>query len=389
VWGENYVAANAYSASTIIACSDGGVCAGPTMAVIAQQNGTHVTINPVAGIVAGGGLPGADAGTPVTYTVDKGQYLQFTQLAELTGSPIQADAPIAVLGGSTLVDLPTNFARADHAEQMLLPVQALGSEYVAVRYRSRMPGTNESAPFRIVGVVDDTKLRYDPAPPPGAPFAINHGQVVEIDDPGPWVVSSQDSAHPFYFAQYMTGGSTVDQDAGGFVDGGPEAGQQYASIYYGMGDPEFVNVISPSQYLSGYTFFTDPTYPETNLVVVAVFDGLTMQFPTVTLDCAGELTGWQPLGTKGKYQYTRIDLSTGNFVGQNGCDNGVHTLSARLMGAPLGDAPAVGVTIWGWGSGATYNGTDDRDPNNTRWVSYAYPAGANITKLNTVVFPAK
>ncbi len=33
------------------------------------------------------------------------------------------------------------------------------------------------------------------------------------------------------------------------------------------GDPEFVNVVLPDQYLAAYTFFTDPTYPETNLVL--------------------------------------------------------------------------------------------------------------------------
>ena len=32
--------------------------------------------------------------------------------------------------------------------------------------------------------------------------------------------------------------------------------------------PEFVNVVPPGQFLPRYTFFTDPTYPETNLVVV-------------------------------------------------------------------------------------------------------------------------
>jgi hypothetical protein len=58
------------------------------------------------------------------------------------------------------------------------------------------------------------------------------------------------------------------------------------------------------------------------------------------------------------------------------------------------------VTIWGWGSGATYapdcidGGTAlipgaELNPAFTRWVSYAYPAGANITKLNSVIVPAK
>ena len=51
----------------------------------------------------GGGLPGADAGFPVTYTVDKGQYLQFTQLAELTGSPILSNKPVGVWGAASML----------------------------------------------------------------------------------------------------------------------------------------------------------------------------------------------------------------------------------------------------------------------------------------------
>jgi hypothetical protein len=380
VWGTNYIAANAYSFPPMIIDTPGGERAGPTMAIIAQADDTRVQIDPVAAIVGGGGLAGSPAGVPASYILNQGQYLQFTQPAELTGSPILSDKAVAVIGGSTLIDLPLTSSRADSAEQMLPPISALGSEYVAVRYRSRDPSTEESVPWRVVGVVDGTTLMYDPAPPPGAPLSINQGQVEQIDNPGPWVISSQDANHPFYFAQYMTGGSAVVNDA--------------SSPVYGQGDPEFVNVITPAQYLSGYTFFTDPTYPETNLVIVAALDPVTNQFPSVNLDCAGTLSGWQPVGKSGKYQFTRFDLSTGNFLGQKGCNNGVHTIEASLSGAPAGDAPAIGVTIWGWGSSATApcpgqdNGDADTNPNFTCWVSYAYPAGANITKLNSVVVPA-
>jgi hypothetical protein len=375
VWGTNYVAANAYSAPNAqIASPPFDMTAGPTMAILAQQDGTHVTINPVAPILAGGGLAGTAAQTPIVYAIDKGQYLQFTQPNELTGSPIQSDLPVAVIGGSTLMDVPvTQTMRGDSAEQMLPPVSALGSEYVAVRYRSRDPSTEESTRWRIVGAVDGTMLTYDPAPPPGAPLGIDHGEFAEIDDPGPWVVFSQDSNHPFYFAQYMTGGGNANSN----IDG--------------SGDPEFVNVIAPQQFLPRYTFFTDPTYPETNLVVIAAKDSLTNQFPSVNLDCAGTLTGWQAVGILGKYQFTRIDLSTGNYEGQNGCNNGVHTIQASLAGS-LSATGAIGVTIWGWGSIATYpfdeTAADEANPAFTKWVSYAYPAGANITKLNGVVVPA-
>jgi hypothetical protein len=334
--------------------------AGPTTVVIASQDGTHVTLSPTAAIVGGGGLAGTPTGVPVTYTVNHGQYLQLTQPAELTGTTVRADAPVAVIGGNTLMDLPLDRARADSAQQMLPPVRALGSEYVAVRYRSRLSTGEEVVPWRIVGAANGTVLTYEPSPPPGSPTTLAAQQLAEFQSTGPFVVRSQDAQHPFYVASYMTGGGDND----------------------GIGDPEFVNVVPPAQYLPRYTFFTDPTYPETNLVVVRVRDPSTGQFPDVTLDCAGVLGGWLPIGTSGTYQFARIDLSTGNFQGVGGCDNGVHVIRGPSLGARFG------VTVWGWGNDVTWppdNGAaDEANPRFTRWVSYGYPAGANFAVLNTL-----
>ncbi len=382
VWGTNYVAANAYRASTTFPD-----LSFPSMSVIAQADNTHVTINPVAAITAGSGVPGTAANTPITYTIDKGEYVQITQSAELTGSAIQSDNPIAVIGGNTLMDVPASQAsRADGAEQMLPPINALGSEYLGVRYRSRTrnahdtdPPGEEIVPWRIVGVVDGTTLTFDP-PLAGAPATVAARQVVEFNARGPFVVTSQDASHPFYFAQYMTGGYNF-----GPVESDPNGGG--GDIGGGEGDPEFVNVVTPSQYLPRYTFFTDPTYPETNLVITRVKDP-ALGFPSVALDCAGTLSGWTDIGTSGKYQFTRTDLSVNNFAGVGSCNNGVHTIVANFAGSPAAPVPQLGVTVWGWGSGRTYSGNDETNASFTRWVSYGYPAGANITTLNNVVLNA-
>jgi hypothetical protein len=296
---------------------------------------------------------------------------------------------VAVIGGSTLMDLPLNVPRADSAEQMLPPLRALGSEYVAVRYRNR-GALEESVPWRIVGAVDGTLLSFDP-PQPGSPTAVNAKQLVEFNAPGPFVVRSQDDAHPFYMASYMTGGCGVPFDPtvpnGCSAKGGP-------GWLDGTGDPEFVNVVPPAQFLPRYTFFTDPTYPETNLVVVRVRDPQTLRFPDVTLDCLGVLSGWAPVDAAGVYQMTRVDLSTGDFQGVGNCDNGVHTITGAIPNAPSGPGAPVasfGVTVWGWGNNVTYSGVDtpasESDPRSTRWVSYGYPAGANFKPLNAVSLP--
>ena len=134
--------------------------------------------------------------------------------------------------------------------------------------------------------------------------------------------------------------------------------------FNGEGDPEWVNVIPTAQYLDSYVLFTDPTYSETNLVVVRR-PGNDGQFADVVLDCAGPLQGWQPIG---QYQYTRVDLVTGDFQNVGNCSNGRHEIKS--------DVP-FGVTVWGWGSGAAGSFF-------TQYVSYAYPAGASVAKINEV-----
>jgi len=374
VWDKNYVAANAYAASG----PGGGL---PTLAILGQADNTHVRVKPTAAIQGGGGILASPANVSAAYVVNKGQYLQFTQTNELTGSAIQADQPIAVIGGSTGMNVPVGRIREDAAEQMLPPVHALGSEYVGVRYRSRDPAGEETVPWRIVGVVDGTRLTFDP-PVPGAPATVDARRLVELNSPGPFVVRSQGSDHPFYFAQYMTGGCSVASPN----DSNCNEGQAYD----GMGDPEFVNVVPPKQYLPRYTFFTDPTYPETNLVITRSRDAATGLMPDVALDCAGTLGGWRSVGTGGLYEFTRIDLSTGNFQGQNGCNNGVHTIVGTINGDAGAGAASFGVTVWGFGNPVTWPPRgDETNPLATRWVSYGYPAGANFTPLNRVTLRAQ
>ena len=239
--------------------------------------------------------------------------------------------------------------------QQIPPVKALGHEYVAARYRNRLSTLDEAPPWRFVGAVDGTVLTYDP-PQTGGPTTLSQGQMVEWDAKGPYVVRSQDAQHPFFFGAHMTGCFTLPGN--------------YASPVGCAGDPEFVDVIPPDQYLASYIFFTDPTYPETNLVFVRK-KGSDNQFHDVTLDCQGVLGGWTNVDAAGNYQFTRADLQTGNFAKVGNCDNG--------RNAAHSDVP-FGLTIWGWGTNASTGFFSEA-------CSYAYPAGASVQPINTVVVP--
>ena len=333
VWDTSYIAVNAGPA---------GPSGTPLLTFIAREDDTHITLHPNATVKPGIGVKGGPAGVPLTYKMDRGESLQLNQTQELTGSPVLADKPFAVFGGSTCLNIPIDAHACDGANQQIPPVRALGNAYAAVRYRDRVVGKIESPPWRLVGAAKDTTLVWTPAKPPGAPSTLTLGEVADFNATGPFHVRSQDGDHPFYASAYMTGGQAFN----------------------GAGDPEWVNLVPPAQYQKRYIFFTDPTYSETELVVVRREEN--GGFADVVLDCAGPLVAWKPLAPG--LEWTRVQLVTGDFKKVGECANGRHEI--------LSDKP-FGVTVWGWGSAAS-------ELVYTKFVSYAYPAGATIRSINTV-----
>ncbi len=332
VWDLNYVAVNVSPASA----------GNPSLNIVAKEDGTQVLFTPKAAVTGGTGVPAAAAGQQITINLNKGQHAQITQSAELTGSVVQSTKPVGFMAGQTCMNMPVGTSYCDHGEQMVPPVKALGSRYVGVMYRPRVAG--ETATFwRIVGAVDGTNLTW--STPVGGPATINAGQEVTFETGTPFTVQSQDADHAFMLFTYMTSSTHVSS---------------------GYGDPDFVTSVPPEQYLSQYVFFTDPTYPETNLVVVRA-RGVDQQFHDVNLDCVGPLTGWTPIGVD--FEYTRQDLSTGNFAAVGNCNNGRHEIKS--------DAP-FGLWVWGWGTPMTSTFTQN--------VSYGYPGGMNVAPINDIIF---
>jgi hypothetical protein len=346
-WDVNYIAVNAYQQDVLVPEAQ------PFIEIVASQANTTVSLSPKEAVIAGTGVPAIAAGATGMITLaNPGDYVQITQNGELTGSPILADKPVGVWGGASCLNIDVNTCCCDSAHQELFPVKTLGNEYALDRYPDRFTGTPETTPWRIVGAVDGTILTYDPATPTGAPTTLNLGQVAVVSTIAPFVVSSQDAQHPFYVSGHMTGANTYNP-----------------SEDDGRGDPEFVNMIPPAEFLNSYVFFTDPTYPETHLVVTRV--AKNGMFADVNLDCLGNISQWLPIGNSGKYQYAQVALSTGDFQAQGNCNNGRHSITSNNP---------FGLAVWGWGSaatGAVY----------TVYVSYAYPGGASVQPINTVVVP--
>jgi len=327
--------------------------------IVASQDGTQVTVLPNVALPSGTGVAAAPANTQTVYNLNAGDYIQWQDSNEMSGTVIQSNNPIGFVGGSTY-DCYTSTTDpsgggCDSAHQQVPPVSALGSEYVIAPYTTRMASlADEGEKYRFVGAVAGTTLTYDPAVS-GAPTSLTLGQVVDFEAKGGFVVHAQDNQHPFYVAQMMTGCS---------VTGGSRTGCSAAAISkFGsccLGDEEYVNMVAPAQFLQKYVFFTDPSYPTTNLVFTR--KKTASGFQDVSLDCTGQpLTGWKAIDAAGNYEFTNFDLIRAST--KNGtCDNGPHVATS---------SGPFGLMVWGLDS----------------FSSYAYPAGGNVAPINTVVVP--
>ena len=323
--------------------------------IVASQDGTVVTLLPSVDLPAGASVTAAPKGQPATFDLAAGEYIQWQDSAEMSGTIISSNKPVGFVGGTTYdcySSSSNGIGGCDSAHQMMPPISAYGSTYAIAPFATRAQSmADESIPYRIVGSVDGTTLVFDP-PSAGAPTTLGKGQIADFEATGAFTVSAQDNAHPFYVAQVMTG-----------CENGSRAGCGDTSISGGsccLGDEEYVNLLPPAQFLTSYVFFTDPTYATTNLVFTRVRN--SGAFADVTLDCLGApVSGWKDLGTSGTYQYANVDLLRAGMK-NGGCDNGPHTASS---------AAPFGVTVWGLDT----------------FASYAYPAGGNVGAINSVVVP--
>ncbi len=358
-WGTNYLAVNPGH----VIRSGGQSVSAPnpksTLQIIADEDDTEIRILPRIDIDEGGGAMGAAAGSVQSWTLAKGQVLQIAQLGDLTGSPIESNKPVGLFGGAECSFVPSSYTACDILRQQISPLAQWGSTYALVPFKPRIEAAGgisarELVPWRLVGAVDGTHLTYDPVTPAGAPEWLSAGEVVNFMTDALVVVKSQDTAHPFYAGVFMTGAlfnGTLTSGVGTQVTGET------------LGDPDFVNVAPSDQFLDHYVFFADNTYPDTSITIVR--KKTENGFEPVTLGCAGEVSGFLPLGSTGEYEFAWVELTRSSFPQKfpgGTCGYGRH--EARS------DGP-FSVTVWGM----------------ARYASYGYAGGVGSRPINQVVAP--
>ncbi len=342
-WSKEHIVVNGWEQGT------SGI---PGAHIIASEDDTDVTIVPKRDLQDGRSIVGTAAGTPATYRLARGQILQVAQGEELTGSIVSSTKPTTIFGGNSCAFVPTTGSWCDTLNQQIPGFDRWGSKYVGVGYRPRLDDEQELVGYRMIAGRDGTTLEYDPAPPLGAPLTMSAGEIAVFVQPVgvPFVVKTQDAEHPVYLAAYMSGSQVGfealrGQPSGGFGD---------------QGDPEFVNVVPADQYLNTYSFYADPSYRNTSLVVTRAKSG--DRFEDVWIECAGNLSGWKPVGNGGEYEYVRVDLGRDGKPGAS-VDGGVCSTGLQRLRS---QGPFT-ATLWGWDLNA----------------SYAYPGGMAQRKLVT------
>jgi len=273
------------------------------LAVTATQNGTQVTITSKTAVAAGNGAPAFPANSPTSVTLNAGDVVQLLNYTgDLTGSFIQADKPVQVIGGHYCANVPTGVAACDHLEEVMPPFETLSDHYIVTPPAVPSLPNGKIQNVRIVAVEPNTSLSYDPPQSGAATFLANPGQFVEIRNTNNFAVSADKR---ILVAQYMNG-----QEAGG-----------------GTGDPGMTLAVATAQFRREYLFHA-PTNYEVNYVNIVAPTGAT-----ITLDGAVQ-TGFTAIGSTG-YGVLRKQLAK----------NGNHRIE--------GDMP-FGISVYGYGQYTSY-----------------------------------
>ncbi len=300
---------------------------GAYMVITGTADGTQVKVklSGTAKVLGGAGIAAAGAGAVVSFTVNKGDVLELVgeASADLSGSLVQATAPVQVLTGMPCAQAPDGVQACDHLEETVFPAETLGKRY----FVSPMTGPRGNAPghiVRIYGNVDGTQLTYKPSKPANAPSTINAGQVVELS--GTVKTSFEvEGDHEFAVGTFMPGAEVLDPSAG--------AGKE-------LGDPSMSMVTAVEQFRTKYVFLAPDDYD------VSYADLLIPDGASVKLDGA-PITA-KPTAISSGFGVARVKLGAGQ--------KGAHTLES--------DKP-VGLQVMGYGS----------------YTSYQYPGGLNLIAI--------
>lgn len=314
--------------------------------IVGTAAGTSVTVTPSFDTRAGGGVPAIKADAPYTTTLGEQEILQLSTAtigADLTGTRIAATKPVAVFGGHTCAQIPSNKSFCDHIQEQMFPQESWGWGYLAAKFMPR-GATAEDDWWRILAGEDGTEVTLSGDDTLPRIPTLKAGEYYQVRSPGAFVVKSN---KPVALAHYSLGQEEVTQPLDQAVYGEgfqTPTGCTKSADQTNMGDPALSIAVPFAQYRTVYDFLTPDTY-RYDFLTITVPAG--QKSPDILLDDKVLSQKLKPIGSTG-YRYLRLRLS-----------DGAHRIKATTP---------FGIEVHGY------------DCN----VSYAYSGGQNLKPINPI-----
>lgn len=163
---------------------------GSEFAVVATQNNTTITITPSAASLT------KPANVAFTVLLNTGETYQLanTAYADMTGTNVNADKPIAVFGAHRCADIPNGTGYCDYLVEQLPDVSIWGKTHHTLLFSGRSRYT-----VRVIASQNGTTFTTMPS---GLIGTLNAGQFADVDLTG---VGEFVSNNPVLVAQFMRG----------------------------------------------------------------------------------------------------------------------------------------------------------------------------------------
>jgi hypothetical protein len=229
--------------------------------VVGIYDDTLVEWEPRNATMAGNGVNAVTPPDSGAATVSHFDLLQVASTTDMSGTIVETDKPAWVMGTVPCVNIPANVTFCDHIEELLIPLEYWGMEYVGAHAPQR---GSEQFWWRVYSGADGVTVSTNPAQA-GTPVMLDRGEFHEFSTTESFMFTGDG---PFMPVQYLEG-----QDAGA-----------------GTGDPASYQMVPTEQFLPRYVFITGTGYTWNYVQIIRPAGG-----PPVLVDDV-EVTGYYQVG---------------------------------------------------------------------------------------------
>ncbi len=353
--------------------------------IVGTTPDTHIQFIPTAHVIPGGPVaaPGMNPGASLRVTLGPFDVLNLETggfNADLTGSHITTDQPIAVFTGSEAWDVPQwstlseRLCCADHGEEQIYPRRTAAADYVAPHLPARSAAV-ANAGGQVAVVTEPQWYRILNA----SDVTTHVTTTLPSDDTDPTSPPVDFTLRPGIFRTIRAFVDFEVHADGPIIMATWTGGQEATGIPFGLpgGDPSFIMIPPIRQWRQNYVFLTPDKYAFDFVTVIA------RPTATVTLD-----------GTPLPFAdcpRARADACV-ERIGQPPCPDPTYVVYRCQLSYPVIDpsAPARHNLMPGRQQDGVHELTsDDRDQGIMvivsgfdEYVGYGYPAGTRLTTID-------